>query len=235
MRRTTPGLLSLTPSRTALGWPVEVIEAALEPLILPERIARFDAVARARLSSVVTVLECIVDPHNMAAMLRTCDALGVGEVHLIEDGLKPLVTQSVSRGCERWLDLHMHRDPAVCVHALRERGYEVYVADARGTLTLDEVAARSRVAMVFANEHQGASPALRALAHGAFSVPMRGMVESFNVSVAAGIALHTVTRARPGDLGDDEARCLRARFLIESVDRYPAVIERYLRDQAVKS
>lgn len=230
MRRTTPGLLSIHPSVSALPWPEEVIEAALSPLVLPDRLARFDAVARARLASVVVVLEAVVDPHNTAAVLRTSDALGVGEIHFVDRGVKPMLAPRITRGCERWLDLYVHRDSAACARGLKDQGYDLYVADARATTPLEEIARCPRVALAFGNEHEGVSAELRAEARGAFSVPMRGMVESFNVSVAAGIALYTVTRDRPGDLGEDEVRALRARFLLESVRSPNLVIERYLRE-----
>lgn len=231
MRRTTPGVFTPDPSSSVLPWPVQVIEAALEPLVLPERLARFDAVAKARLQSVVVVLEAVIDPHNTAAVLRTADAFGVGEVHFVDRGVRPLLAQRITRGTERWLDLHCHRDSARCAWGLRERGYEVYVADARATVTLDEVARRPRVAVVFGNEHEGASADMRGAATGSFAVPMRGMVESLNVSVAAGITLHAVTQYRAGDLGTIETRALRARFLIESVREHRLVIERFLHDQ----
>ena len=231
MRRTTPGVFSPAPSSSVLPWPVEVIEAALSPLFLPDRLARFDAVARARLQSVVVVLEALIDPHNTAAVLRTSDALGVGEVHLIEHGVRPLMAQSITKGCERWIDLYLHRDSARCAEGLRSRGYEVYAADVRATATLDEVTARPRVALVFGNERTGPSAQMRAACHGTFAIPMRGMVESFNVSVAAGITLHTVTRGRPGDLGELETRALRARYMLESVREPGLVIERYLHER----
>lgn len=231
MRRSTPGVFEPTPSASALRWPVEVIENALSPLVQPERLARFEAVSRARLRSVVLVLEAVIDPHNTAAVLRSADAFGVGEVHLIDRGTRPLITQRITRGADRWLDLHVHRDSRVCATALRSRGYEVYVADVRATTTLDEIAARPDVALVFGNEHTGASPEMREGSSGSFAIPMRGMVESLNVSVAAAISLQAVTRGRAGDLDPHEARCLRARYLLESVRAHELVIERYLHDQ----
>ncbi len=231
MRRTTPGVFAPDPSASVLPWPVEVIEAALSPLILPERLARFDAIARARLRSVALVLESVIDPHNTAAVMRTCDAFGVGAVHLVDRGVRPLLAQRITRGCDRWLDLYVHRDSAACAAGLRREGFEVYVADAHATTALDDIARRPSVALVFGNEHEGASAEMRAAADGAFAIPMRGMVESLNVSVAAAVALHAVTRGRPGDLGPAEARALKARFMIESVREHRLVIERYLREQ----
>jgi len=226
MRRTDPDLTPLH-STSALPYTAEEIEAALEGIVLPERLERLKAVAGSRVGSVTVVLEAVIDPHNTAAVLRTADAHGVGEVHLIERGLKPLLAKRVTRGCERWMDVEIHRETQPCVEALRARGFEIWLADMDGTATLEEVAARPRVALAFGNEHLGASAELRAACTGTFAVPMRGMVESLNVSVAAGIALHTVTRERAGDLGGREVRALRARFLMESVRSPEMIIERW--------
>jgi tRNA (guanosine-2'-O-)-methyltransferase len=231
MRRTNPDLTPLD-STAALPFTADEIESALQEIVLPERLARLSAVAAARLASVVVVLESVLDPHNTAAVLRTSDAHGVGEVHLIESGTRPLLAKRVTRGCERWMDIAVHRDPPPCVEGLRARGFELWLADMAGTAALEEVARRPKVALVFGNEHLGASAAMRAACTGTFAVPMRGMVESLNVSVAAGITLHAVTKDRPGDLGERESRALRARFLMESVRSPELVIERWRRSQA---
>ncbi len=232
MRRTTPGLLEVT-STAALPYPVDIIEAALAPLVAPARLARLDAVARSRIGSVVLLLEGLTDPHNPAAILRTADALGVGEVHVLDLGVRPLLSPTVTRGCHRWMDVHVHRTSSACLASLAVRGLAVYVADPRASTTLEDLARVPRLALAFGNEHDGASAELRAAATGTFAVPMRGMVESFNVSVAAGIALYTLTRGRAGDLGETEARALRARFLMETVRQPTEIIERFLRDRGL--
>lgn len=233
MRRTTPGLYGVEPT-AALPYPLEWIEQALTPLLLPARQRRIDDVAAARIGSVCVVLDSIIDPHNAAAILRTADAMGVGEVHLVELGVHALITQRITRGCERWMDLSVHRGPAPCVDALRARGFSILVADARATMSLDEASEVPRAALVFGNEHTGVGDALRDAADGAFAVPMRGMVESYNVSVAAGITLHAVTRRRLGDLAEPARRALRARFLMESVRNPELVIERWAREAGVR-
>ena len=83
------------------------------------------------------------------------------------------------------------------------------------------------VSLMTVMSRSGVSAEMRAACTGTFAVPMRGMVESLNVSVAAGIALHAVTKDRPGDLGEREVRALRARFLMESVRSPELVIERW--------
>lgn len=233
MRRSTADLEDVRPSQ-CLPWPADDIVAALEPLVLPERRARLQAVASGRVCSVVVVLEALHDPHNVAAVLRTADAMGVGEVHLVAGDEAPTLSRRVTKGCERWLDLYVHPSPHPCVAALRARGYALYVADARADTALDVVAHAPRVAVVFGNEHRGVSPALRALADGAFAVPMRGMVESLNVSVAAAITLHAATQHRVGELGPDEARAQYARCLYDAVRDPEPVLARYRATRAAQ-
>ncbi len=230
MRRTTPDLLDVRPS-VALPFPADEIIAGLEDLVLPARRDRLWAVATGRLKSVVMVLEGVIDPHNVAAVLRTGDAMGVGEVHLVDRGVAPRLSTRITKGCERWLDLFVHTDPRECVRVLHVRGFSVYVADPRADTTLGAVARCPRVALAFGNEHQGVSQDLRDAADGSFAIPMRGMVESLNVSVAAAITLHAATAHRPGELEPDEVRAQYARCLYESVRDPEAVLARRRADR----
>lgn len=230
MKRSAEGVFSPT-GPAPLPAPAAAIVAALEPITLPERVERIERAVAGRVASVVAVIESLADPHNAAAILRTCDGLGVGEVHAIERDARMLITTRVTKGCEKWMDLRRHATPEACAAELAARGYALYVADMRATRALEEIAGMPRVALAFGNEHAGISPALRAAAAGSFAIPMRGMVESFNVSVAAAICLYAVTRARGGELlGTEAALELKARFLMESVREPELVIERYLRD-----
>jgi tRNA (guanosine-2'-O-)-methyltransferase len=216
-----------------LRYAPEAIIAALEPVALPERVARIDLAVASRIASVVVVIESLSDPHNAAAILRTCDGLGVHEVDAIERDAHVLITTRVTKGCEKWMDLRRHASPEACASALRARGYKLLVADMRATTVLDEIAEMPRVALAFGNEKDGISRELRAAADGSFAVPMRGMVESFNVSVAAAITLGAVTKNRGGDLGGEEGLTLKARFLMESVREPEMIIERYAHDHGL--
>ncbi|MFO0560139.1 MAG: RNA methyltransferase [Polyangiales bacterium] len=204
---------------------------ALEPLVVDERRERIWKAVSGRTRSVVCVIEGLTDPHNASAILRTCDALGVHEVHAIEAHAHVKMTTRVTKGAEKWMDLRRHHAPEPCATELADRGYALYVADMRATTSLEQIAEQPKVALAFGNEHAGISPALRAVAKGAFAIPMLGMVESFNVSVAAGIALWASTRGRHGDLREDERMELAARFFIESVRGGELVLERAKRER----
>ncbi len=204
---------------------------ALDPLVVDERRARIWKAVAGRTRSVIAVIEGLTDPHNASAILRTCDALGVHEVHAIESNAHVKMTTRVTKGAEKWMHLRRHSQPAECARSLAERGYALYVADMRATTELEAIAEQPKVALAFGNEHAGISPELRAVAAGSFAIPMLGMVESFNVSVAAGIALWAATRGRRGDLSEADRAELAARFFIESVRGAELVLERAKRER----
>lgn len=189
----------------------------LGPLVTPARYARIDAVVRARTRSLIPVLEDLADPHNGAAILRSSDAFGCHEIHLVEQRHRFAVSHHVSRGTERWLDLRRHASAEACAAALKERGYEIYVAAMDGTLAPEELASRPKAAVVFGNEHFGASSTMRAHADGTYAIPMVGFVESLNVSVASAVTLYVAARGRQGDLSEDEQMQIRARMLLSQV------------------
>src|SRR5215471_17369673 len=97
--------------RDAIGWIIErhgpdAVCAALAPMLTDERIARIDAVLAARLGSVVTVVEDTYDPHNAAATIRTTEAIGLGELHVVEAEHRFSIAGGITRGAHRWIELH---------------------------------------------------------------------------------------------------------------------------------
>lgn len=223
MRRDHPDALALQRAAALPAAPDEVVEA-LGPLLTDQRLARIEAVLAARKRAVIPVLDGLIDPHNIAAVLRSADAFGVQEVHLIAGELDFLASRRVAQGTERWVDVVEHPDRRGALSQLRARGYEVFVATMDGALTPEELARRPRVAIVFGNEHAGVDPEAAALADGSYRIPMCGFVESLNVSVAAALTLRAAVKDRPGDLDADDAMTLRARFMMQSVDRAEEIV-----------
>jgi len=211
---------------------VETVIAALSPLLTDERRERIAQVVAARTRAVVPVLEHLVDPRNISAVLRSAEAFGVQDVHVIDPEGAFVVADSVARGGQRWLDVIRHQDAKSCVTQLHEQGYRVLVADVSGTLTPEDLRSMSKVAVVFGNEHDGVSAEMRDLADGTYTIPMRGFVESLNVSVANAITLQAAIDGRPGDLSAREQRCLLARFMMLSVERPVEVVSEYERRNA---
>lgn len=231
MRRDDPDAGQIAPAISLPAPPERVIEA-LEPLLTDERRVRIATCLARRTRTVVPVLEAIDDPHNVAAVLRSADAFGVQEVHLIEGPQEFLAARSITQGAERWLDVVRHRDPMVCVASLRSRGFRVYVATMDGEVTPEDLRAVPKVAVVFGNEQYGVGAAVQSVCDGRYTIPMQGFAQSLNVSVAAAITLFSATRGRSAGLAEDDCTQLRARFMMLSVPRADEVVHEYLSRRA---
>lgn len=187
--------------------------------LTPERRERIDFVVRRRLASLRVVLEDVHDPHNQSAVLRTAEALGILSVHVVEGPRSRFSpARKISCDADKWLDLRRHGSIDECVAALRGEGIALYGGTSEpGALPLWDLDVLRPCAFVFGNEHEGLSAAARAGLDATFTVPMRGFVESLNVSVAAAIALaHAVRQreqaGRPSDLAEAERERLRIRY-----------------------
>lgn len=180
------------------------------PLIRDDRKERVARMLAQRLQSLVVVCEAIHRRHNVSAILRSAECFGVHEVHLVTGAFRP--SRGAARGAENWLELHRHERTTDCLLALRARGFRVLVADLGGEAFTPETAPVDRpLALVFGAEHDGVSDEARALADGAVTVPMRGLTESLNVSVAAACVLQRISERRralvgEGDLEPDRQR-----------------------------
>ena len=232
MRRDAPELFELSARESLPAEPERVCEI-LEPMLTEDRKRRMTEVIAARSSAVIPVLDGLIDPHNVAAVLRSAEAFGVQSVHLVRSPTPFLASQRIAQGTQRWIDVVEHVSAEACVRALHVRGYRVYVAAMDGEITPEALARESRVAVVFGNEHAGVSPELRKLADGAYTIPMCGFVQSLNVSVAAALTMFAAMRGRPGDLTAEQQLLLRARYCVLSVPNADAIVAEHLRRSRV--
>jgi tRNA (guanosine-2'-O-)-methyltransferase len=212
--------------RDARGGEVARVPAG-EPgaYLVDGRRARIDAVVAGRTRTLTVVMEAFCDPQNVNAVLRTCEAFGIQELHAIEGPMKPYDrNKKISQNADKWLDVHRWASTAECLGHLRAQGYAVYATHlGEGARTLSQLSFAGKVALVFGNEHRGVSAGALALADATFAIPMRGFVQSLNVSVAAAISVATAVerreaeRGRHGDLGEADAAALRERFYVLAV------------------
>ena len=222
MRRTTPNCSYIAEEQrrllASLGAldPVAVARV-LEELVRPERAARLRAVFAARLDAVALVMDAPHDPHNGAAVVRSCDAFGVQRLHVIERRERFLASNTVARGSERWVEVCPHPDVGAAIEALRASGHELVATHPEGDMLPDDLRAVPRLALVLGNERDGIDDALRAACRHSVRIPMRGFAESLNVSVTAAILLQHATSGRPGDLSERERELLYARALVLTV------------------
>lgn len=162
-----------------------------------ETIAR---VAEHRFGGVTVVFEDIHDPHNAAAVLRTCDAFGIQDVRFVFENEKKYnpkkIGKASSSSANKWLDYTIYKSTTECVKDLRKQGFSIVVTalcDDATSLPEMDVANETPLAIVFGNEHAGATEEMIRSADTVLYIPMRGFVQSLNISVSAGVILWHIT------------------------------------------
>jgi tRNA (guanosine-2'-O-)-methyltransferase len=160
---------------------------------------RIELVLNRRQPDLTVVLENVHDPHNASAVLRSCDAVGVLKVSLVYTFETPpdSFARTTSGSAAKWVDVeHFDAVPA-CYSALRDAGFAIYAAALGGQARdLFDVDFTLPSAIVFGNEMRGLSKEAVALADGTIQIPMMGMVQSLNISVACAVTLYEAMRQR---------------------------------------
>ena len=202
--------------------------------ITPERRAAMDRVLAERTRYLTVAVEDVYQPHNASAVLRTCDGLGVQDVHIIENRNAYRLNPGVELGSAQWLTLHRYRggedNTAAAIEALRGAGYRIVATSphTRRTSPGEIDLAAGPVALLFGNELEGLSKQTLDLADEYVAIPMYGFVESFNISVSAAVVLyHLTTRLRSAGIDyhitEDERREILLTWLRRSIGRSEAL------------
>lgn len=212
--------------------PGEAIEL-LEPRISAERRERIAQVVAQRTYSIVTVCDNLYDTGNMAAVMRSAEAMGIQEFHAISLQRKFKRSARITAGADKWLDFHTWRSRAGCIEHLKERGYRIVATQLSddcveiGEIDFTEVP----TAIVFGNERDGVSEEVLEASDVRCILPMLGFAESYNISVAAALSFYHIRQdriARQGfhnDLSEAERERLLADYYMRSVDRSEIVLE----------
>jgi tRNA (guanosine-2'-O-)-methyltransferase len=164
----------------------------------PERLAKVHRVLSFRQPDLRVVLEQVVNPHNASAVLRTCDAAGVFNIHVIGSGEDPLpINNAITTKADKWLNLHFHPTTEECLDRLRAEGLAIAVTHlGDDAIPYTQMDFARPTAIVFGGEHVGISPQALARADVKIKIPMFGMVQSLNLSVSVGIILYEAVRQR---------------------------------------
>lgn len=152
-----------------------------------------------RQPNVTVVLEDVHDPHNLSAVMRSCDAIGIMEVFVVNT-LTPPITKLGKRssaGAKKWVDLHAFENIEACMTAVKAKYEKVYATHlSQDSVSLYDLELTGSVALLFGNERLGLSEEILKYADGNFIIPMQGMVQSLNISVACAVSVFEVMRQR---------------------------------------
>jgi tRNA (guanosine-2'-O-)-methyltransferase len=165
----------------------------------PQREHRITSVLDKRQEDIVIVLENVFDPHNISAVMRTCDAVGVQDLFVLNTRIprhKKWGAKSSSSAAQ-WLTIHQYDNAEDCFAQLRKRADRILTTHLSGdAVSLYELDLTGRIALVFGNEHSGVSDEIRALADGNFIIPQVGIIKSLNISVACAVTLYEAYRQK---------------------------------------
>ena len=165
----------------------------------PERTEKLTRVLSNRQPDLTVVLENVFDPHNISAVMRTCDAVGVQEIFILNTKIprhKKFGARS-SSSAAKWLTVHQFEDTEACFSEIKLR-YERILTTHLGesSVGLYQLDLTRPTALVFGNEHSGVSEEIRALADGNFLIPQVGIIQSLNISVACAVTLYEAYRQK---------------------------------------
>ena len=188
------------------------------------RQSRIEQVLSHRQPDLTVVLENVHDPHNVSAVLRSCDAVGVLRVHTVYSIEEPPdieFARTTSASAAKWVEVERHSSVQECYQTLRRQGMTIIATSVQdGSVDLYEHDLCAPTALVFGNEMRGISEEAAEQADRLLAIPMVGMVQSLNISVACAVVLYEALRQRRAQgrfhtsrLGSDELAALRNEWL----------------------
>jgi tRNA (guanosine-2'-O-)-methyltransferase len=166
----------------------------------PERSQKLWNVLNKRHPTLTVVMENVQDPHNISAVMRSCDAVGIQDIYIITTKVprhRKFGAKS-SSSAAKWLTLHAFDSVELCYEALRKQYNKIYtthLASKAESLYSIDFAVNS-VPLVFGNEHEGVSELARELADGNFIIPQVGIIQSLNISVACAVSIYEAFRQK---------------------------------------
>ena len=165
----------------------------------PERKEKVDALLSKRQNDLTVVLENVFDPHNISAVMRTCDAVGMMEMYIIKSKLptRKRWNDRSSASANKWMVVHYFEDAESCFTAVKKKYQNIYCThlneDAVSLYALDF---KVSTALVFGNEHEGVTQEALSYCNGNFIIPQAGIIQSLNISVACAVSMYEAYRQK---------------------------------------
>lgn len=205
----------------------------------PERTGKFQQVLSQRQADLAIVMENVHDPHNISAVMRTCDAVGIQDIYVINSVIPKhaYFGPKSSSSAAKWLSIHQFTSIEECIPVLKAKYQKIYTThlstDAVDLYAVDF--AKESIALVFGNEHDGVSEEMRNHADGNIIIPQVGMIKSLNISVACAISIYEAYRQKKNAGHYDQPSLSEERMAeITEVWRKPKVKFRFKDLRALK-
>lgn len=209
------------------------------PLLTMERRAKIEKVLEGRTYNNVVVLEGIYDRGNASAVMRSAEAFGFAQIHMIELGDKFKESQRTTAGADKWVELQKWKSTQDCVSELKRQGKQIVVTHLdSNSKPISEIDFSIPTALVLGNEKHGASQEIIEAADHCVIVPMGGFVQSFNISVAGALCFYQMYLSRVarlgqmGDLSSVQKQVLKAVYAARTLDSTADILEQQLKNKS---
>lgn len=211
----------------------------LREFVTEQRWNRINRVLDSRTRYLNVVLEDLNQPHNASAVMRSCDAFGIQDLHVIENDNRFTPDSGIALGSEQWLTVkkyHGERALDNCLLRLKAKGYQIVATSPyEQDLDIDKMEFDGKLSLMFGSELSGLSDKALELADIRCRIPMAGFTESFNISVSAALFMYELSRKlknsdRDWGLTDREKQALRYEWLLKSVKAGEQIVEKFLRN-----
>lgn len=201
------------------------IEETLRPLLTPSRVKRIDQVTSQRLFRCFPVLEGLYDQGNISAVLRSTEALGFGQASVIECATRFKQSRRTTAGADKWVEITRYKTTQAAIESFKKNKIQIVsTALVDHAIPIDNIDFSKPTALIFGNEKHGVSPEMIAASDFCTIIPMTGFVQSFNISVAASLALYTAQNKlrshlqSSSDLSKEDQQILRALYMMRTLD-----------------
>ena len=208
----------------------------LEGFLTEDRKQRFLDVLSHRTRFLTVAIEDVFQLHNTSAVIRSCDAFGIQDVHVVEDRFGKRLDKNIAMGAEQWVDVHRYGTTTACIDALRENGYQIIGTTPHNDSNyLMDFELSSKTALFFGTEREGLTEEVLQQADGFLKIPMVGFSESLNISVSAAIILQELAQqlrnsSLDWQLSPIEILEKRLDWTKKSIKDVEGIISRYLSD-----
>ncbi len=165
----------------------------------PQRFNRLTSVLNRRQPDLTVVLENVFDPHNVSAVMRTCDAVGIQDIYILNDRIPPHRKWGYrsSSTAAQWLSVHQFTNAEECFNEVSKKYNKIYTSHlGEASADLYSMDLTESIALVFGNETFGVSDNIRKYSHGDFIIPQVGIIKSLNISVACAVTLYEAFRQK---------------------------------------
>jgi len=213
----------------------------LQHYMTEERSIRFQQVLKFRTRHFTVAIEDVYKERNASAIIRTADCFGIQDVYIIENHNEYLISENISKGAEKWVNVNIYDDrinnTGACISELREKGYQIIATSPHASGSDPEDFDISKKSAFFlGGEKDGLTNEVLEQADGYIRIPMYGFTESYNISVAGALMLNELTRRLHRSeinwgLSEAEQLELQLAWTIKTIASSENLIKKYLENR----